>query len=214
MTKMMKFVGLLLLVAISCSAVFVSTKEHYSNEVQVVEKETLVEVEKKMSGEIIQEKLRDTGEFVSKDYAYTEVEDFYDDKDIKGFKLPFSESGYLLSYEGTIKAGIDFTQIQVSMDEKNKTIEIGLPEAIIISSELDTTSFCLYNEKHSFYNPFSVEDVNNSITDLKERALNRALEKGLLEDASESAKDYLRSFVGGFVDLKEYSLVFYEEIAG
>lgn len=142
--------------------------------------------------------MEDIGKLCTAEYSYTHVEHVDDSKKIKGFKIPFTTSTFTYSYDGSIKAGIDFTKIQVDKDDTEKRITVTLPEVEIISSEVDQNSFQLYDEKNSIFNPIAVTDVTDSFTALKESEEKKAIEKGLFEQAKENAvavvKNFMRSY--------------------
>ena len=174
--------------------------------IETVEKERIVEKELEITGEMIREEIRAIGELATEEYAYTEVETYDESKSFKGIEIPFTQSKFIFSYDGTIKAGIDFTQITVEKDDKKKEVVITLPEVKILSSEIDEKSFELYDEKNSIFNPIGVNDVNDSVINLKEVAEKKALEKGLLEKAKENAKSMIKSFVKNSFGLKGYTI--------
>lgn len=177
---------------------------------KIVEVEKFVEVEKTITSDIIREGLSDMGWLVTEKYYFTQVSDF--SKTVKLFgtdlDLPFSESSYLISYDGTVFAGIDFKKVRVEMNDTAKTVTVTLPKAEIQSVDIDTDSFVLYSEKSAITNPFSAKDFNQSLTELKKTATDRALERGLLDNAADSAKSIITGFIGGLLDLTTYRVVF------
>ena len=176
----------------------------------------IVEVETKavITGEMIQEKLRDIGELATEEYTYTEIGTFDSNKSVQIFgydvNLPLTQSKFIYSYDGTIKAGIDFTQLTVEKDEAGRKITVTLPAARILSSELDEDSFQLYDDKNNVFNPYGVSDVNDTNKKIKTQAEERALEKGLLERAEENAEtmiyNLLRSAYVEALDIGEYTI--------
>ena len=179
-------------------------------DVQVVYRDVnqLIPVEKMITAEIIQDGLNDMGFLVTQEYYFTEVMSFSSVKQFFGMDLPFTESNYLASYDGTILAGIDFTKIQVEKREEEKKILLTLPEATMQSVDVDPDSFVLYSEKDGLGNHISVKDYNRSLSELEKNAAQKALDRGVLEKANENAQQVVRNFVGGLVDLREYQLNF------
>lgn len=198
--------------------VFFATKQYYENEnlarveyVEIpVEKIVEVPVETKtaITAEVVEGQLRDVGELASEEYAYREVATFDSTKSVQIFghelSLPLTQSRFIYSYEGTIRAGIDFAQIDAEVDESTKQIRVILPASRILSSDLDETSFELYDEQNNIFNPFSVKDVNETNRALKENAERRALDGGLLERADANARTMVRSLLQNAWDLGEY----------
>lgn len=172
------------------------------------EVEKLVEVEKTITVGMLQDGLRDMGTLITQEYYFTDVLGFSSAK--KLFKtditLKFTETSYLVSYDGSVFAGIDFGSVTVAKDDEAKVITVSLPRAEIQSVSIDHGSFVLHSEKSGLGNPLSVEDVNNSLIELESGARDKALEHGILDHADENAKQIIRNFIGGMVDLDEYSL--------
>ena len=205
---------------------YAAAKSKYENTKTVervevpVEKEKLVdrivEVETKavITGEMIEEKLRDIGELATEEYTYTEVGTFDSNKSVQIFgrdvNLPLTQSKFIYSYDGTIKAGIDFARITVEKDEISKIITVTLPKARILSSELDEESFQLYDEKNNIFNPYSVSDVNDTNREIKTHAEEKAISKGLLKRAGSNAETMvyglLRSAYVEALDVGEYQI--------
>ena len=100
-------------------------------EVIVQEKviQNFVEVEKVITGEIIQENIRDMGFLITQEYNFTEVISYSKTKNRLIFPDP--KSAYVASYDGVITAGIDFEKVKVYKDDNAKTVNIVIPETEI-----------------------------------------------------------------------------------
>ncbi len=122
--------------------------------------------------------------------------------------MPFTDSKVIFSYDGRIKAGIDFGEVDVSVNELTKTITVKLPEVKILNSEVFNDSLIVYDEKNSPFNSFTFEDMNLSISELKKSAEETAIEKGFLETALENAENIIKTSISGFYDLKKYEVRF------
>ena len=127
---------------------------------------------------------------------------------IAGFDIPFTQTKVVYSYEGVIKAGIEFAKIKASVNERGKLISIAIPSAKIMSNELDNSSLTVYDEKYSPFNRATFADFNLTQDTLKKEAEDKALEQGLLDSAQENAKTLIRAAVSKFYDLSEYEIEF------
>ena len=174
--------------------------------IETVEKEVFIEKEVEITSDIIEEELKDIGELATEEYDYTGVETYDESKSFNGFEIPFTQSKFIYSYDGTIKAGIDFNDIHVEKDDLKKLVTISLPGAQILSSEIDEKSFQLYDEKNSIFNPISVSDVNETVVRLKESAEQKAIDKGLLERADKNAQTLIKGFVKSTFGLNGYTI--------
>ena len=86
----------------------------------------------------------DMGELATQAAYCTMVEDTEAARDLFGVEIPFTQSRLIYSYDVIVRAGLDFEQIEWSVDDPNKVIEVKLPEIKVLNSELDAESFKLY----------------------------------------------------------------------
>lgn len=157
--------------------------------------EKLVEVEKEITVEEISSGLNDMGVLVTEEYYFTDVVNYSSIKTLFSVELGITASSYLASYDGVVTAGVDFAGITVEKDEGAGTVTVTLPAAEIFSVDIDPTSFCLYSEKTGLGNPISVEDFNDSVVALEAAAREKALARGILEQADENARKLVRNFI-------------------
>lgn len=146
------------------------------------------------------------GEFATQTAYCTTLESIDDSKDFFGAKIPFTQSKYIYSYDIAIKAGFNFEDIEWHID--GKKIEVKLPEAKILSSEIDLDSFKIYEEEESIFNQITMTENNEAMKELKETAEEDAIANGLLENARANAETLLTSFFGNVYDLEDYEIVF------
>lgn len=150
----------------------------------------------------------DMGELATQAAYCTMVEDTEAARDLFGVEIPFTQSRLIYSYDVIVRAGLDFEQIEWSVDEPNKVIEVKLPEIKVLNSELDAESFKLYLEDESIFRRISMEENNDSMIEMEENARRQAVGNGLLDEARANAEAILRSFFAGVYDLEKYEIVF------
>lgn len=210
----LKKVRNLFAIVLICCGAFLAAKFYFARENQtnevvkevVVEKEVVIEKEVEISGETIRSNMVNIGKLCTAEYSFTHVERVDSSREIKGFKIPFTTATFIYSYDGTITAGIDFTKIQIDKNDINKEITIVLPEADVISSDVDQDSFKLYDEKNNIFNPISVTEITDSFSDLKESEEKKAIEEGLLDKAKENAKVLVENFIRGSYNIEDYDI--------
>ena len=105
---------------------------------------------------VLQNQLSEIRELATVTYAYTNMAQFESSNDFYGVKIPFTTKSFILTYDGTVKAGVDLDGAEVSVS--GTTVTITLPEAEILSHEIDEDSMEVFDEKTSIFNPFTVED--------------------------------------------------------
>ena len=184
-----------------------------SAEVIVREKEVekIVTVEKEISAEILRDGVREVGVLVTDEYYFTEVVSYSSIKKLWKIDLGITESSYLASYDGVVRAGVDLSAAEVVKDDENRRITVMLPPAEIQGVDIDPESFQLYSEKAGLGNHISAEDFNNSLVELEATAREKAIERGLLDRADENARVLIRNIIGALVDLNAYTLEFVTE---
>ncbi len=117
------------------------------------------------------------------------------------------EIDYYVSYEATVKAGIDFEQIVIDVDHEKKEIIVTMPEIQINDSIVDMTSldYIFVNEKannetvtQKAYEACET-DVDNECTQ----------EDAIYELAKQNAKNVIEALIKPFVNQmdEEYILV-------
>ncbi len=163
------------------------------------EKETL-------SGETIQSEIREMGDLVTAEYAYSHAEDFQNVKTLFGLQIDLTKTTLIYTVDGMIQAGIDFRSVQVEADQENRVLKVLLPRSRITSSEIDHDSFHLVSEQEGWFNNLSAEDVNRTFAHVKEMEEEKAVQNGLLDRADENAEKMITSFVKSAFDLKDYRL--------
>ena len=118
---------------------------------------------------------------------------FESSNDFYGVKIPFTTKSFILTYDGTIKAGVDLSRATV--DVEGSTVRITLPQAAILSHEIDEDSVEVFDEKTSIFNPFTVEDFSSFQADQKKSMEEKALGKGLLDEAQAKAEASVRQLL-------------------
>ena len=158
----------------------------------------------------IQGTIQDIGELATAEYAFTITQTAEKPKKtVAGLPIPFTSSTVLYSYEGIIKAGIQFSSVEITQNPNQKKVYVRMPDAEILSTELDNDSFLVYDEHYSIFNMFTFQDFNISTAGAKSTAKASAIENGLLDRANENAKTIIKTTIGTFVNLDEYEIVFY-----
>ena len=158
----------------------------------------------------IQGKINDIGELASADYNFRMIKlSEKPSKTFAGLDIPFTKSKIIYSYDGEIKAGVDFMEIEIIVNEAKKTVFVDLPDAEILSSELDNDSLIIYDEKNNPLNIFTLTDLNEDQNNLKKSAEDSAISHGLLLKAYENAKSMIKVMIESFYDTEEYSIEFY-----
>lgn len=135
---------------------------------------------------MLEARLTEISELAVVDYHYTNMAQFENSSDFYGVRLPFTTKRFILTYDGEIKAGVDLRDAGVAVGENAVTVR--LPEAKILSHEIDEDTVQIFDEKTSIFNPFTVEDFTAFQAAQKDAMEEKAVESGLLEAAAERAR--------------------------
>lgn len=146
-----------------------------------------------MSAVVLENRLTEISELASLTYSYTNMAEFENSKDFYGIKVPFTTKSFIVTYDGTIKAGVDLNQAEVNVS--GKKITVTLPAAEILSHEIDEDSLEIFDESTSIFNPLKVSDYNTFNKEQKAEMEKKATGKGLLTEAGKKAADAIDDFI-------------------
>ena len=152
--------------------------------------------------------LKNIGELATQAGYFRNVQVIRGARDLWGVEIPFTQSSYIYSYDGVIKAGIDFEKVEINADNSTKEIHVKLPEVKVLNTTIDEDSLQVYDEQNSIYTPLTVSKMNESIADLKREAEETAIANGLLENARTNAEMLIRGYLTSVYDLQVYTIVF------
>ncbi len=153
----------------------------------------------------IREQILDIGELSSVTYCYTNVGTVDSEKHFKvvDWKIPFSSKKIVVSMDGILKVGIDVTKVRIDTDEATKTITVTIPNATILSNELDENSLVVHVEDDQLFSDITLADSSSVRNEIKSKAEAKALASGLLDDACEKAGRYIRSIIEAVPSVKD-----------
>lgn len=152
--------------------------------------------------------LKNIGELATQVGYYTNVEVIEGVRELWGWSVPLTHSKYIFSYDGIIKAGIDFAEVEVQVNERTKTIRVSMPDIIVLSNEIGKDSLKIYDESTSIFTPLTLDAVNAAQEDLKAEAEETAIGNGLFENARVNAETLMKGFLAGMYDLTQYTVEF------
>lgn len=168
--------------------------------------ESLFGNKQSLSVDTIKSGLADIAQLATEEYLYTSVETFQDQKTFKDFNIPLTKKSFIIKCSGVIKAGVDFGNIKVDVDEESKTISVSIPGAKIISNEINNGSYEMLDEHNNLFNPITPVDANAAEQTIKEKAETDAISAGLLTKAEDNAKKVIAAFMNQYVVVGGYNL--------
>ena len=193
MKKLKRSLFIILLIGLALFAAFFYGKRQMKSE-----------MEPEITSSLIYNKLVSAKELTTLKYHYTNMGHFENQNTFYGYNVPFTSKEFIVSYEGLINAGIDLDKIKV--DVGDKSIEIKIPPAEILSHEIYEDSLKVYDERESIFNRIDIEDYNNFSKDQKTEVEKRAIKKGLLKEADEESKKAIQEILGADTILSKYDI--------
>lgn len=219
--KIVVIVVVLLIVVLALSLKgYISKTEKYKSIIKELEEENerlsdpIVKYEiasKEVNIELITSEIRDIGELATIEYLYTDAGKFEDPAKVFGKEIPFSftTKSFIAKWDGIIKIGVNVDEITVEVRDYNKEIVVHIPEAVILSHEIDEESIETLDEKNGLFNSIKVDDIREFDAISKEAMEQRAIENGLLDKAYENAKAIIYKLIDtGVVEELGYTITF------
>lgn len=136
-------------------------------------------------------------------HNYTGVISYKDYKKFLSINVPLTDKFFLLKYKGYLKAGVDFNQIAVEV-ENDTTIHLSIPKPRIMDTVIDENSVEVFNESENAFNPIKISDYNEALAREKSVMIRDAIDQGILKEASSQATIALTSLLRemGFINIE------------
>lgn len=108
------------------------------------------------------------------------------------------QTDYYVSYEAKVKAGIDFSEVSIECDDKNKSIRIIVPDVYItdISVDIASLDYIFLNEKAN-RTAVSEQALKACEQDVEEESQQQ---QAIIDLAQENARNVLKALVLPFVE--------------
>lgn len=151
-----------------------------------------------LSAIVVQNQLQRVSQLATARYGYTNMGQFEQSNDFYGVTIPFTTKRFIVAYEGSILAGVDLARAKVELGEERLTVT--LPEAEILSHEIDEDSLEIFDETKNIFNPITLEDYAGFQSDQKGKMEEKAIAGGLLTQAGEQAKLVAEQVLGPIVE--------------
>ena len=184
-----KFIIAVIIIILLCAVLVYTRKEAKSN---YVSDEKITEIG-----------FENIGELATQSVTTTTVR--VETKDLKLFNvsIPLTQSKYIYTYNTTIKAGINFSDVKWQLgdtDDTSHNIYVDIPEVKTLSADIDLDSFKVLHEENNIFSPITLTEHNDSLIQLRENALS----------ALDNAKTILTSFISQVYPSNEYNIIFSE----
>lgn len=159
--------------------------------------------------------IQDISELATLEYRYTNV-GIIDAKKQFSFwdhDIPLTGKLAIIVMDGTIKVGVDCSKVDITCDDAKKEVIVKIPEASILSNELDENSLQVRKDEQSIFNKFTQEDHNNLRKQIKSKALENAKKGNVIELADERAQLLMKDMIESIPNVKGNYEVKFEKIS-
>lgn len=152
-------------------------------------------------------------ELVTKKYWYRNATQKSSDKTwLWGWTMPFSDVSLLATYDGVITTSIDLKQVKFNVNDTTKTITVTMPKSKIFDHNIPQETINVLQVRNNLFNSISFNDYNQFISAEKLVMEQEAIDRGLLTEADEEAKEIIETFLkempGIGSETGEYKLAF------
>lgn len=156
---------------------------------------------------LIEDKLDALSDLVTQEYVYTNADRSEEDKPwIFGWTQPFGKKSLMITYDGTIKAGINLREAKIEVDKEGKTIRITLPQSRITDNIIPEETVEILESKDGLFNEVQIEDYQELIENQKIIMQQKAIDRGLLEKADKEARSIVKDFLSDLSEAGGYKL--------
>jgi len=147
----------------------------------------------------LQQQILSIGELATLEYDYTNVIEMKDSLKIKNFKVPGTQKSFIVSFDGTMKIGIETSGIVIDAPEDAQTIFITVPKAKILSHEIHEETLKVLDQKSGLFNVVKIEDYATLATAQKQAMADKVSASDMITRAQNDAVKMLQSLIAGIV---------------
>jgi hypothetical protein len=148
----------------------------------------------KITSTIIRNQLTEINELAVYSYDYSKVGKFSNKLSFNGWDIPLTQKNFIITYDGTIKAGINLGEAKVDIDQNN--LNITLPA-------IDENSIEVYDESSNIFNQISINDYKSFATKEKKKNEKDAISNGILTKSKEKVVQTLTTYLQAIPEIKD-----------
>ena len=154
------------------------------------------------------ERLSSIRELVTQEYVYTNAAKKESSESwLWGVERPFSGKSILITYDGVVKAVVDLSKAEITVNEQTRTVTVTLPPSTITDNNSPQETINVLEVKNGLFNEVTIDDYNALIVEEKRVMEEKAVEIGLLTDADSEARAIVRAFLELLPGMDTYTLI-------
>lgn len=153
--------------------------------------------------------LKDMGELVTQTAHVTIIQDTREDRSFFNlFKIPFTESRMIFSYDFTVDASVNFERISYIISDEKKETTVKLPHAKHYKTTMIIDSQEVYLDDDGLFSRIDLKEQNKAMLEMEDKAKNTAMENNFLEAADKNAQKIISALLKSDPQRKEYKIVY------
>ena len=143
--------------------------------------------ERTITSNTIKNSFESIAELSVEEYNFTNIGKFNEDNsEILGIGVPLTGKNFLITYDGTVKAGIrDINKVDVDVDDSARTITVDIPDTEVLESSIDPNSIEQYDQSFNPLNQLEVKDTAEFLSSEE----SKAEDSGLLDRAENRSRE-------------------------
>ena len=149
--------------------------------------------------------LEPIAEFALEEYNYTGVGFHSEQRQVFNRNVPFTGNEAIYTFEGRVKAGVkDATEIKVTRQDAEMKFVVTAPEVEIVESHIDSGDIEVLRQSNNPINPVDIQGAFGSVAAEQDKAIDKAIDAGILERAQEELEKHLNVYVKSVVNASDW----------
>ena len=149
--------------------------------------------------------LEPIAELALEEYNYTGVGFHSEQRQVFNRNVPFTGNEAIYTFEGRVKAGVkDATEIKVTRQDAEMKFVVTAPEVEIIESHIDSGDIEVLRQSNNPINPVDIQGAFGSVAAEQDKAIDKAIDAGILERAQEELEKHLNVYVKSVVNASDW----------
>jgi len=149
--------------------------------------------------------LEPIAELALEEYNYTGVGFHSEQRQVFNRNVPFTGNEAIYTFEGSVKAGVkDATEIKVTRQDSEMKFVVTAPEVEILESHIDSGDIEVLRQSNNPINPVDIQGAFGSVAAEQDKAIDKAIDAGILERAQEELEKHLNVYVKSVVNASDW----------
>ena len=163
-----------------------------------------------ITSETVSQSVNSLRELVTREYLYTNAGKYENHNEVSISSItvgvPLTRKSFTVVYDGRIKAGIDLSKAQISVNDTLRSVTVTLPASEITSHEIFEDTVLSVDERDALFNRNTIDDYNDFLIRQKAAMEEKVRTTGFLTNADREAREIVRSVLSLLPGMDTYRL--------